>query len=194
MTRNAPLTDEVFARTARTFADAKRAQHDERERRKREGEAAYADLHGLPTPERTRKGDVIQTTVRGTGKRTQAMDALDHLLARGRITEASWRAGKDFQEDFVKAGLEAVKAIDWQRAQGRPLGDAGAVARAHASNRVWRVFETFGGVDSPAGKLIWHVIGAGESLSDFANRTGENPTGSSGALIVILLVIENVYA
>lgn len=149
--------------------------------------------HPTPTPERLAKGDVVETVVMATGKRAQALDALDHLYGRKRITQAQWRAGKEFQDDFIAAGLVAIQAVDWQRIDGRSFGDAAAVARVDKSGTIHRVFQTLGGVGSPAGAIAWHVIGSGESLSDFANRTGQNPTGASGALIAVLCVIEQTY-
>lgn len=199
MTKNRPVTDDVIARTERSHATALRFNRERLDQKKRQRAAAYADLHGLPTPERKAKGDVVETIVKGSGKRVQAMDALDYALAKKTITDSAYRAGKEFQEDFRKAGLQGISAIDWQRAQGRSLGDGGAVAKAHAADRVWKVFQTLGGVDSQLGKVAWHVVGVGESIADYCNRESsvasvrQNQMRVSGRMEGVLCVIERSY-
>jgi hypothetical protein len=44
--------------------------------------------------------------------------------------------------------------------------------RADARNRIWSALEALGGIASPAGSCVWHVVGCEWSVKDWALRQG----------------------
>ncbi len=54
----------------------------------------------------------------------------------------------------------------------QPLARVGSGCQLHARRRVHAAMEALGGMSSPAGSCVWHVIGLQRSIRDWAMRQG----------------------
>jgi len=100
--------------------------------------------------------------------RHRTVDSLRKLLRSGGITETMRDAGRAFQRDFQFAGLDAIRA----RSLMLPV-DSGNVpeltgTQLDARRRVHRALEALGGIGSPGGSCLWHVLGCGCSVREWA--------------------------
>jgi hypothetical protein len=104
--------------------------------------------------------------------RHRSIDSLGKLLRSGAITDAMHDAGRAFQRDFQFAGLDPIRA----RRIMLPAGGVGAPelteSQLDARRGVHKTLETLGGISSPAGSCVWHVVGCGCSIREWAIRRG----------------------
>ena len=104
--------------------------------------------------------------------RHRTVDSLGKLLRSGAVTEAMHDAGRAFQRDFRFAGLDPIRA----RPMDVPLGGGRASdltdRQLHARRRVRAAMEALGGIGSPGGSCLWHVLGCGCSVREWALRRG----------------------
>lgn len=131
-----------------------------------------------PTPERARHGElarVPQAIADEAGRPSRpyrSMDTLALMLRKGSITAPMKQAGDDFRTLFALAGLETLRALDLARVpQGwrdMPL----SLVQVDARRKVWQALEVLGGIASPAGSCVWHVIGCEWTVKDWALREG----------------------
>ena len=168
---------------------------------RRIGNSSMVETPVVPTPERYRHG-VIERLDRpitdSTGTIARPHHAIDTLLAmerRGTITAAMRQAGEDFRKHFVIARLDPLRALDWSRPQqtGAPRSNGGETGWRIEKAReiVWRAVSTVGGLGSPGGSCLWHVVGWERSLKEWALDQGWNgrrvsPESASGILIAVL--------
>jgi hypothetical protein len=99
------------------------------------------------------------------------IDSLRKLHRSGAISEAMYDAGRAFERDFQFAGLDPIRA----RSMMLPVrGGAPDLteSRLNARRRVHRALETLGGIASPGGSCLWHVLGCGCSIREWAIRRG----------------------
>jgi Domain of unknown function (DUF6456) len=160
----------------------------------------------VPTPERHNHG-VIERLDRPIadeeGRPTRPYRAVDTLAAmerRGSITAGMRQAGEDFRARFAVAQLDPLRAPDWSRSRDRGSiryndgGEPGLRIEA-ARNAVWRAIHAVGGVGSPAGSCLWHVVGWESSLKQWALEQGwsgrrVSQEAASGILIAALGALE----
>jgi hypothetical protein len=104
--------------------------------------------------------------------RHRTVDSLRKLLRSGAITEAMHDAGLAFQRDFQLAGLDPIRA----RPMMLPCGGSGASelteSQLDARRRVHRALAALGGIGSPGGSCLWHTLGCGCSIREWALRRG----------------------
>ncbi|HJT06982.1 MAG TPA: DUF6456 domain-containing protein [Stellaceae bacterium] len=131
-----------------------------------------------PTPERRRKGDVerLERSIADEEGRParpfRTMDTLARMLRGGSINAAMHQAGEDFRAVFAAAQLDGLRAPDLARVP-QTLRDLEPTARqAEARKRVWHALKALGGIASPAGSCVWHVVGCEWSLRDWSLREG----------------------
>jgi Domain of unknown function (DUF6456) len=125
--------------------------------------------------------------------RHRTVDSLRKLLRSGAITEAMYDAGRAFQRDFQLAGLDPIRT----RLMMLPVGFGApdlTESQLDARRRVHRALERLGGICSPGGSCLWHVLGCGCSIREWAIRRGwsERPLRqeqAAGILIAALGVI-----
>jgi hypothetical protein len=128
----------------------------------------------------------------------RAVDTLSLMERRGSITAAMRQAGEDFHARFATARLDPLHARDWRRpcGGGAPRFDGEAGGRIEAARRaVWRAILAAGGIGSPAGSCLWHVVGWQCSLKEWALEQGWNgrrvsQEAASGILIAALGALE----
>ena len=166
--------------------------------------ASAAD--GVLTPERRQHG-LIERTERtiadASGHPSRPYRAVDTLMImqrRGSITAGMRQAGEDFRARFTVAQLDPLRALDLSHLR---LGDAGPRPdrdgpglRIEAARRtVWRAIQAAGGIASPAGSCLWHVLGWERSLKEWALEQGwsgrrVSQEAASGILVAALGALE----
>ena len=118
--------------------------------------------------EKVRETDFDRRTV----LRHPTVDSLRKLLRSGAITEAMHDAGRAFQRDFQFAGLDPIRSRSLMltvRGGGAPELTEGQL---DARRRVHEALEGLGGIGSPGGSCLWHVLGCGCSIREWAIRRG----------------------
>jgi Domain of unknown function (DUF6456) len=130
----------------------------------------------------------------------RAVDTLSIMERRGSITAGMRQAGEDFRQRFAIAQLDPLRALDLSRLS---LGDKPASRGDHAPGlrteaartAVWRAIRAVGGIASPAGSCLWHVVGWERSLKQWATEQGwagrrVSQEAASGILIAALGALE----
>ena len=134
----------------------------------------------------------------------RAVDVLAMMERRGTITAGMRRAGEDFRASFATAQLDPLQALDPARLRLGRLGghrsEDGPHRRIEAARQaVWRALVAVGGIGSPAGSCLWHVVGWESSVKEWALRQGWNgrrvsQEAASGMLIAALGALEAHFA
>ncbi|MBV9552547.1 MAG: hypothetical protein JO032_07140 [Alphaproteobacteria bacterium] len=157
-------------------------------------------------PERLRQGPVelvpavIADAAGRPARPYRAVDTLALMERRGSITAGMRQAGEDFRRRFALAQLDPLRALDLARLRlgekRAPRGDAAPGLRVEAARlSVWRAVKAVGGIASPAGSCLWHVVGWERSLKEWALEQGwagrrVSQEAASGILIAALGALE----
>jgi hypothetical protein len=130
----------------------------------------------------------------------RAVDTLTMMERRGSITAGMRQAGEDFRRRFAVAQLDPLRALDLSRLSlgGKPArrDDHAPGQRAEAARvAIWRAIRAVGGIASPAGSCLWHVVGWERSLKEWALEQGwagrrVSQEAASGILIAALGALE----
>jgi hypothetical protein len=160
----------------------------------------------MPTPERHNQGIVerLERPIADESGRParpyRAVDTLGAMERRGSITAGMRQAGEDFRARFATAQLDPLRAPDWSRlrvggSSGVRGGDEPGLRIEGARNMVWHAIRALGGIGSPAGSCLWHVVGWERSLKEWALEQGWNgrrvsQEAASGILIAALGALE----
>ena len=83
-------------------------------------------------------------------------------------------AARDFEAAFTIAGLETLRAQDWFRIPGDGRTETLSDQRIAARERVLRCLDAVGGVGSPGGSILWHIVGMGETVQTWIGHTRWN--------------------
>jgi hypothetical protein len=81
-------------------------------------------------------------------------------------------AAKDFQATFIVANLDPLRALPILRVPGTGREPDQSERQLHAKRRVHEAMQALGGLSSPAGSCIWHVVGLQRSVREWAMRQG----------------------
>jgi hypothetical protein len=81
-------------------------------------------------------------------------------------------AAKDFQAAFIVAQLDPMRAVPILRVPGTGREPELNDRQLHARRRVHEALEALGGISSPAGSCVWHVVGLQRSVREWAIRQG----------------------
>jgi hypothetical protein len=163
----------------------------------------------LISPERLRHGlvELVPTVIADADGRParpyRAVDTLMLMERRGSITTGMRQAGEDFRRRFAVAQLDPLRALDLSRLS---LGDKPSHRGDHAPGlrvesargAVWRAILAVGGIASPAGSCLWHVVGWERSLKEWAQEQGwagrrVSQEAASGILIAALGALETHF-
>jgi hypothetical protein len=102
----------------------------------------------------------------------RTVDTLGKMLRAGTITQAMHDAAKDFQAAFIVANLDPLRAMPILRVPGTGREPEFNERQLHARRRVHGAVASLGGISSPAGSCVWHVVGLQRSVRDWAMRQG----------------------
>jgi Domain of unknown function (DUF6456) len=102
----------------------------------------------------------------------RTVDTLGKMLRAGTIDQAMHDAAKDFQAAFVIAQLDPLRALPILRVPGTGRQPELNERQVHARRRVHRAMAALGGIGSPAGSCVWHVVGLQRSVREWAMRQG----------------------
>ena len=102
----------------------------------------------------------------------RTVDTLGIMLRAGTITQPMHDAARDFQAQFTIARLDVVRCMPLVRLPGG--GGPGDLtdAQVDARRRVGNALDALGGLGSPAGSCVWHVVGLQRSVREWAMRQG----------------------
>ena len=116
------------------------------------------------------------------------VDTLARMRRAGTITRAMHRAARDFQAHFAIAAYGATPSRDMVRVSGGGWTNDLTDNQIAARNRVARALGTLGGMASPGGSCVWHVVGLGYSLREWAVQQGWAGRSVHGNLATGVLV------
>jgi hypothetical protein len=157
-----------------------------------------------PAPERWARGEVERLPISiadEQGRPARPYRATDTLLVmerRGTITPAMRQAAEGFRALFRSASLDPLRAPDLNRMPGASRDPQLGARGGEAREQVWAAMTALGGIHSPAGSCIWHVVGCEWTLKDWALREGwgGRPLGvetAAGVLVGALGVLQGLY-
>ena len=171
-------------------------------------EAARSD-DARPTQERLQHGAIerlaraVPDAAGHPSRPYRAVDTLAVMERRGSITAGMRQAGEDFRVRFQIAQLDPLRALDLSHlrlGERGPRPDReGAGQRIEASrNAVWRAIQAVGGIASPAGSCVWHVLGWERSVKEWALEQGwsgrrVSQEAASGILVAALGALETHF-
>jgi hypothetical protein len=123
----------------------------------------------------------------------QIIDTLTRMLRAGTITDAMYNAARDFQAAFAIAHLEPLRALPMLRVPGTGRAPELNRFQLDARHRIQEALDALGGLSSPAGSCVWHVVGGERSLRDWALRQSWSgrplPQGHAQGILVAALGI-----
>jgi hypothetical protein len=102
----------------------------------------------------------------------RTVDTLGKMLRAGTITPAMHDTAKDFQAAFIVANLDPLRALPILRVPGTGRDPDLNDRQLHARRRVHTALQALGGISSPAGSCVWHVVGLQCSVREWAIRQG----------------------
>ena len=102
----------------------------------------------------------------------RTVDTLGKMLRAGTITEQMHDAAKDFQAAFIIAQLDPLRALPILRVPGTGREPDLSERQLHARRGVHEAMQALGGLSSPAGSCVWHVVGLQRSVREWAIRQG----------------------
>ena len=102
----------------------------------------------------------------------RTVDSLGKMLKAGTITPEMHDAAQDFQAAFIVANLDPLRALPILRVPGTGREPDQGERQLHAKRRVHEAMQALGGLSSPAGSCVWHVVGLQRSVREWAMRQG----------------------
>jgi hypothetical protein len=100
------------------------------------------------------------------------VDTLGKMLRSGTISPEMHDAAKNFQAAFIVANLDPLRALPIVRVPGTGREPELNERQLHARRRVHQAMAALGGISSPAGSCVWHVVGRQRSVREWAMRQG----------------------
>jgi hypothetical protein len=142
-------------------------------RRKRKSSANV--VAGLPVIKR--QNDVLEPVYEADPEgrpvvHHRTVDTLGIMLRAGTITKAMHDAARDFQAQFTVARFDAIRCTSLVRLPGGGGPGDFTDAQVDARLRVGGALDALGGLGSPAGSCVWHVVGLQRSIREWAMRQG----------------------
>ena len=102
----------------------------------------------------------------------RTVNTLGKMLRSGAIDQEMHDAAKDFQAAFIVANLDPLRALPILRVPGTGREPDLNERQLHARDRVHKALEALGGLTSPGGSCVWHVVGLQRSMREWAMRQG----------------------
>ena len=128
----------------------------------------------------------------------RTVDTLGKMLRAGTITQEMHDAARTFQADFAVASLDPIRATPTLRMPGIGREPDLNERQIDARRRVHAAMQALGGINSPAGSCVWHVVGLQRSVREWAMRQGWNgrpvrQEQAQGVLVAALGVLVNCH-
>jgi hypothetical protein len=128
----------------------------------------------------------------------RVVDSLAQMLKTGAIDGQMHEAGRRFQRDFTIAQLDPLQAADLLRVPGCGRDPELLDSHVTARRRVHKALEALGGISSPAGSAVWHIVGLQLSIREWSLRRcwGGRPVKqkeAKGILIAALGILAKHY-
>jgi hypothetical protein len=128
----------------------------------------------------------------------RVVDTLGRLLRAGTIDETMYDAAKDLQASFIVANLDPLRARPILRVPGTGRQPELNERQLGARRRVYAAMQALGGISSPAGSCVWHVVGLQQSVREWAMRQGwggrsVDQKQAKGILMAALGMLANHY-
>ena len=102
----------------------------------------------------------------------RTVDTLGRMLRAGTISQEMYDAARTFQTAFFVANLDPIRAMPVQRVLGIRREPDLNERQIDARRRVHQALAALGGISSPAGSCVWHVVGLQRSVREWAMRQG----------------------
>jgi hypothetical protein len=102
--------------------------------------------------------------------RHRTVDTLGKMLGSGAISREMHEAARAFQAAFTIANLDLLRAAPIQRISGARREPRLSDRQIDARRRVHAALQALGGINSPAGSCVWHVVGLQRSIREWATR------------------------
>jgi hypothetical protein len=96
----------------------------------------------------------------------RTVDSLGKMLRAGTITEEMHDAARDFQAAFIIAQLDPLRTLPILRVPGTGREPDLSERQLDARRRVHKSLQAVGGISSPAGSCVWHVVGLQRSVRE----------------------------
>ena len=104
--------------------------------------------------------------------RHRVVNTLGKMLRAGTITPEMHDAAKDLEAAFIVANLDPLRALPILRVPGTGREPEFNDRQLDARRRVHKAMQALGGISSPAGSCVWHVVGLQRSVREWAIRQG----------------------
>jgi len=102
----------------------------------------------------------------------RTVDTLGRMLRASSINEEMYDAARAFQAAFTIANLDPIRAAPTLRVPGAGREPDLNERQLDARRRVHEAMQALGGINSPAGSCVWHVVGLQRSVREWALRQG----------------------
>jgi hypothetical protein len=102
----------------------------------------------------------------------RTVDTLGKMLRAGTITPEMHDAACDLQAAFIVANFDPLRAVPILRVPGTGREPDLNERQLHARRQVHEAMQALGGLSSPAGSCVWHVVGLQRSVREWAMRQG----------------------
>lgn len=121
----------------------------------------------------------------------RVVDTIGRMLRGGTITEDMHDAARDFEATFTVARFDPVVCISLDRVPGTGGAPQLTDAQVDARRRVGEALDALGGLGSPAGSCVWHVVGLQRSIREWSMRQGWNdkPIGERQAQGILVAAL-----
>ena len=104
----------------------------------------------------------------------RTVDSLARMLRAGTITPEMHDVARTFQAAFDIANLDPLRAAPLLRVPGVRREPVLSERQIDARRRVHEAMQALGGITSPAGSCIWHIVGLQCSVREWSMRQGWN--------------------
>ena len=128
----------------------------------------------------------------------RVVDTIGRMLRAGNITREMHDAARDFAATFTIARFDPVVCMSLDRLPGSSNPADLTDAQVDARRRVGDAIDALGGLGSPAGGCVWHVVGLQRSIREWSMRQGwgGKPIGerqAHGILVAALGMLAGHY-
>ena len=128
----------------------------------------------------------------------RTVDTLGIMLRAGTITQDMHDAARDFQAHFTIAAFEPLVCLPLDRVPGGSGRGDLTDTQVDARRLVGNALDALGGLGSPAGSCVWHILGLQRSIREWAMRQGwggrpVRVEQAQGVLVAALGVLAGYY-